>query len=117
MKEEMNSPTEWFLVLGLNTKLEVINYYVFGRAAESETTVSPSVIFRFLLMTGSPAGALVHNHPSGYLAPSPEDKLMTMRLLEAAKILSIRLVDHVIVSPAGYVSIRDEFREEDWLTK
>ncbi|OQA40310.1 MAG: hypothetical protein BWY52_02897 [Chloroflexi bacterium ADurb.Bin325] len=56
---------------------------------------------------------LAHNHPSGDPTPSKEDVDITRRLVEAARILGIRVVDHLIVgkpspSAAGYVSLREK---------
>ncbi|MDR0835981.1 MAG: DNA repair protein RadC [Tannerella sp.] len=53
---------------------------------------------------------LCHNHPSGNLRPSPQDDLLTSRLKEAAKLLSITLLDHIIISDNKYYSYSDEGR-------
>jgi DNA repair protein RadC len=50
---------------------------------------------------------LVHNHPSGDPTPSPEDVQLTERLVEAGRILGIRVLDHVVVGLGGYASLMD----------
>ena len=50
---------------------------------------------------------LVHNHPSGDPTPSPEDVQLTERLVEAGRILGIRVLDHVVVAHSGYASLMD----------
>ncbi|MBM4398410.1 MAG: DNA repair protein RadC, partial [Deltaproteobacteria bacterium] len=54
----------------------------------------------------------VHNHPSGDPNPSPEDVRFTRKLIEAAKLLDIRVLDHVIVAADGFVSMRETVRAE-----
>ena len=51
---------------------------------------------------------LVHNHPSGKLVPSEEDKRITKELKEAGHILDIRVLDHIIVAENGYYSFVDD---------
>ena len=56
----------------------------------------------------SAAGVLVaHNHPSGDLRPSPEDRETTRRLAAAGRLLGIALLDHVLVAESGYLSFRE----------
>lgn len=55
------------------------------------------------------AGIIVsHNHPSGKLKPSPSDLAFTRRLKEAGNLLDIQVLDHVILSSEGYLSLADE---------
>jgi DNA repair protein RadC len=51
-----------------------------------------------------------HNHPSGNLQPSRADESITQRIAEAANLLDIKLLDHLIVSDEGYYSFADEGR-------
>ena len=51
---------------------------------------------------------LVHNHPSGSLSPSQSDIQITNQLVEAGKILGISVLDHVIVSKKGHVSLKEQ---------
>ena len=53
---------------------------------------------------------LCHNHPSGSLRPSREDDCLTEHLDKAAKIMNIRLIDHVILTDGKYYSYADEGR-------
>ena len=57
---------------------------------------------------------LAHNHPSGDPTPSPEDVRFTQRLVEAARTLDIRVLDHVIVASGGFASIREQVREMEF---
>ncbi|WP_343241514.1 JAB domain-containing protein, partial [Methanoculleus sp. UBA312] len=50
---------------------------------------------------------LIHNHPSGTLSPSTQDLDVTRQLVEAGSILGIRVLDHIIVTKKGYVSLKE----------
>ena len=57
------------------------------------------------------AGIIVaHNHPSGNLRPSAEDDRLTKRIKDAAALLDIKLLDHLIIGSGGYYSYADEGR-------
>ncbi|HRO72609.1 MAG TPA: JAB domain-containing protein [Saprospiraceae bacterium] len=51
---------------------------------------------------------LCHNHPSGNLKPSNEDINLTKRVKEAAALLDIRILDHIIIGDMNYYSFADE---------
>lgn len=51
---------------------------------------------------------LVHNHPSGNTSPGRQDKLLTQSLKNAAKMVDIALIDHVIIGGDGYFSFAEE---------
>ena len=53
---------------------------------------------------------LVHNHPSGTLTPSAEDDRLTRNIKDAAKLIGIRVLDHVIIARDRYYSYNDEGR-------
>jgi DNA repair protein RadC len=59
--------------------------------------VSPKEVFRGAIVAGAVAMIVAHNHPSGDPAPSSADSQVTRSLREAARILDIELLDHVIV--------------------
>ena len=60
------------------------------------------------LTPGTTALLVVHNHPSGDPTPSPDDARLTIRLAQAADVLDMPLIDHLIVGDAGrYFSFRE----------
>jgi DNA repair protein RadC len=59
------------------------------------------------LLDSAAAVIFVHNHPSGDPAPSHEDRDCTNRLVEASKILGIRVLDHIIIGESDYYSFAD----------
>ena len=70
--------------------------------------VAMVLAMRKLLEVGATTFALVHNHPSGNVSPSPEDRRLTGAVRDAAKLFNIHLVDHVIIGAGKYFSFSDE---------
>ena len=64
-------------------------------------------MLRLALLEAASALVLVHNHPSGDPTPSPEDIAMTRVLAEAAEIVGVAVVDHVVVARGAYASMLD----------
>ncbi|HKB70557.1 MAG TPA: DNA repair protein RadC [Thermoanaerobaculia bacterium] len=69
--------------------------------------VEPREILKQALLEEAAAMILYHNHPSGDAAPSPEDVDFTRRLRQAADLVGVRLLDHVVVGRGGWVSLRE----------
>ncbi len=63
---------------------------------------------RVALRAGASAFLLVHNHPSGDPTPSEEDRRFTLRVAEAARVVGVPLVDHVVVGREGHVSMLEQ---------
>ena len=53
---------------------------------------------------------IFHNHPSGNLNPSPQDDALTRKIADAAKLLDIRLLDHIIITDGAFYSYQDQSR-------
>jgi DNA repair protein RadC len=64
-------------------------------------------VFADVITDRAAAVIIAHNHPSGDLQPSDEDMKTQIRLVEAGKILGIRVLDHLIVSRKGYLSFEE----------
>jgi DNA repair protein RadC len=69
--------------------------------------VHPANVLRPVLVAGGVAFIVFHNHPSGDPEPSPEDMLLTKRLMESSKIMGLPMLDHIIVASGRYVSLAD----------
>jgi DNA repair protein RadC len=79
------------------------------RGTLSRISVEPREILRECLQRGASSIYLFHTHPSGDPAPSAEDLLFTRRMAEAAEIVGLRLVDHVVLGHRGrWVSLREK---------
>lgn len=95
---------EEFRVLMLNAQHAVVKELVITRGILDASVVHPREVFKAAVAESAAAVILVHNHPSGDPAPSPEDRDVTQQLAEAGRILGIPVLDHVVVGDARYVS-------------
>ena len=105
---------EIFWVLLLDTKNKLIGQPVETTRGLLDTSpVHPREVFSKAVRYSAASVILAHNHPSGDPTPSKEDIDITRRLIEAARILGIRVVDHLIIGKPssdtpGYVSLREK---------
>lgn len=107
-KEGTISYKEYFKVLFLNQSQEVLGYTLISEGGLTETSVDVRVILQAALLTNSVALILAHNHPSGNLRPSSEDINLTKQVKDAAKLMRITVLDHIIMSSEHYYSFSDE---------
>jgi DNA repair protein RadC len=101
-----NLDRENFVVLLLNTKNEVIETSTVSVGTLGASLVHPREVFKPAVRASAASVILAHNHPSGKVEPSREDREVTRRLGEAAEILGIEVLDHVIVGD-GYFSMKE----------
>lgn len=99
-----NARTERFIVLTLDGAHQVIKSNLISIGLVNRTVVHPREVFYPAIIQNACAIVVSHNHPSGMLDPSPEDKDITDRLLHASEILGITLLDHVIIGRTGFFS-------------
>jgi len=89
--------TESLRLILLDTKFHLIRVEEISHGTLNESIAHPREIFRPALLYSAYAVILVHNHPSGDPTPSTADQRLTRNLLQAAELLQIRLLDHVII--------------------
>jgi DNA repair protein RadC len=99
---------EEFKVILLNNTNTVLGVADIAMGGKSFVPVDMKVIFSIALKASASKIILAHNHPSGKLVPSAEDKALTNKALEAGKFLDITVCDHLIVSEDGYISLKDD---------
>jgi DNA repair protein RadC len=100
-----SNPREHFIVLHLDTKNQVVSYTVTAIGTVDCCMVHPREIFQSAILAGASSIIVGHNHPSGILDPSPEDRVITARLREVGEMLGIKVIDSLIVSNEGFVSL------------
>lgn len=88
---------EEFWLMFLNSRNKITDKQRLSHGGLTETTVDLRVVFREAIRAGAIAIALAHNHPSGKTLPSGRDKKLTHDICEAAKLLRISVLDHIIV--------------------
>jgi DNA repair protein RadC len=99
--------TEQFKCLLLNAKHEVLKTVDVSQGGIDGTSALPRDVFRQAVREGACSVIVCHNHPSGDPEPSRDDLLLTKRLTEAAGILGVTLLDHVIFGDGRYVSLKE----------
>lgn len=101
----LNLPKEIFITALLNGRHELMREITVSEGCLTSSIVHPREVFRSAVREAAAAVLFVHNHPSGDPTPSVEDRRLTERLIEAGRILGIRVLDHVVVARRGYVSL------------
>ena len=97
---------EYFVCLSLNGANEVIENRVVTVGLLDSNQVHPREVYADPLTDRAASIIVAHNHPSGTLEVSPEDVALTDRLARAGKLLGIPLLDHIIVTKRGYLSLK-----------
>lgn len=103
-----DQPTEHCYALMLNQSSHIIKSVLISKGGMTETLVDIRVVLREALLCHATSIILCHNHPSGNVRPSHQDDGLTTRLREAAQLMNIHLIDHVIVTDGSYYSYADE---------
>ncbi|MDE6535722.1 MAG: DNA repair protein RadC [Muribaculaceae bacterium] len=101
---------EEFWVIMLNNNLKPMACERVSQGGIATTIVDIRILFKKVLDHQASTIAVCHNHPSGNLTPSIQDDELTKRIASAAKLLDIRLLDHLILSPTGFYSYHDQNR-------
>jgi DNA repair protein RadC len=99
---------EEFWVLLLNRANKVVRKEKISTGGVAGTIVDNKIILKLALEALASGMVLAHNHPSGNLKPSQADINLTKQIKQAAQLLEVNLVDHLIVTDHGYYSFADE---------
>lgn len=99
---------EEFWILLLNHANKVVAKVKIASGGVHQTIVDVKLLFKYALDRLATGIILCHNHPSGNLFPSAADKLLTNKIVDGAKFLDIRILDHVIIGRDEYFSFADE---------
>src|SRR5690606_26132531 len=99
---------EKFCVLYLNHANKLITHEIVSEGSLTATVVDTKLILRNALHHLASKIIVAHNHPSGNLTPSSSDIQLTQKIKDAATIMEIELLDHIIVAGNAYLSFKDE---------
>lgn len=100
-------PVERFGLVLVDARHQLIRVRILSIGSLDTVTAQPREVFRNALSAGAAGVIVFHNHPSGDPTPSPEDLVMTHRLVTAGKVLGIELLDHLIIGDARYFSMKE----------
>ena len=99
---------EEFWVLYLDNAHVLLERSLLGKGGFTATVVDVRLVLQQAIKWGATAMIVAHNHPTGNLTPSAADKALTHKLKDAAKVLDIVLLDHIIVGKNEYFSFADQ---------
>lgn len=98
---------EHLVAVLVDTKLRPTGYHVVSVGSLNEAIAHPREIMRAAVVASAYGIILMHNHPSGDSAPSEADRRVTLKVRDAADLLQIRFLDHVVVGDGNHYSFRE----------
>jgi DNA repair protein RadC len=98
---------ENFLIFYLNSKNKISKSEILFKGAMDSCTIDFKVIFRNALKYKAISIIIAHNHPSGDLTPSDNDKDIFSKIIEAGKIIQIKILDSIIFSKKEFYSMEE----------
>ena len=98
---------EHLIAILVDTKHRPTGFHVVSVGSLNEAIAHPREIFRAAVVAGAYGFVLCHNHPSGDPAPSEADRRLTLKIRDAAGILMIRFLDHVVIGDGRHHSFRE----------
>jgi DNA repair protein RadC len=94
-------PQESFISVALDARRNVLAVVRVSMGTLTQSMAHPREVFRVAFLANAAAVIVAHTHPSGDPSPSPDDHACTRRLREAAEIVGVPLLDHIIVGTDG----------------
>lgn len=101
-------PHEEFWILSLNRANQVVKEEHLSKGGISGTVVDIRLVCKSAIENNASSIVVAHNHPSGEVQPSEQDKSITTKLRDGLKLFGITLIDHIIVGDNKYFSFSDE---------
>lgn len=101
---------EHFAVLALDARRRVLAGELVSQGTLTQSMAHPREVFRSAIKLGAAAVVVGHNHPSGDPSPSPDDHAVTRRLRQAAELLGLPLLDHLVIGKGSHFS----YAESGW---
>ena len=101
------SDREQFVCLHLNARHQVNALEVVSIGTLNASLVHPREVFKGAILNNAAGVILAHNHPSDDPTPSNEDQALTQRMQQAGAIMGIEVLDHVIVGPDSFLSMKE----------
>lgn len=109
LQDMQSLPKEHFRGIYLNAHHRIVHDEVISIGTLDANLVHPREVFKPALEYGAIAVLLAHNHPSGITKPSEADIQVTLQLIEAGKIMGIRVIDHLIIGNSKFTSIHAHY--------
>lgn len=109
-----DSDKENFIVVHLDTRNKVQSIEIAYTGSVNAIHIRLADLFKGAILANAAAIIIAHNHPSGDPSPSPEDIGITQKIRQAAELLDIELLDHVIVGYQRFISLRERGLGGPW---
>jgi DNA repair protein RadC len=106
-EQKIDQNREHFWVVGLETNQRLLFIELISLGTVNKVLVEPMEVFSFALQKRAVKIVLVHNHPSGELRASEQDKDITDRLIQVGRIVDLPVEDHLIITDKSYMSFFD----------
>ena len=106
-EQKIDQIREHFWVIGLENNNRILFIELISLGTVNKTFAEPMEVFSLALQKRAVSIILCHNHPSGELRPSDEDKDITDRLIQVGIIVDLKVIDHLIISNKSYLSFKD----------
>jgi DNA repair protein RadC len=100
---------ETFYVICLDQKNQCIGVNLVSLGTLTAAAVHPREVLKPAVLLNSASIIVFHNHPSGNTEPSIDDIEISKRLKDAAELMGINFLDHIIVGDVGYLSLMEEY--------
>lgn len=104
----MGEMVEHFYCIVLDSQSNVRHVILVTKGILNSTLVHPREVFRPAIVAGAASIVVAHNHPSGDPTPSADDRAVTRQLVEAGRILDIKVLDHVVIGEGRYTSFAEQ---------
>jgi len=98
---------ESFFLIMLNNNGYTIGYVKISQGGITGTVVDPVIIAKYAIDSLAKSVILCHNHPSGNLKPSEQDKSITDKIKSGLRMFDINVLDHIILTENNYFSFQD----------
>ena len=108
MEELRHMQTECILLLMLDNKNRLLSSEIISKGTVNTSLLSTREILITALKNHAVSIILLHNHPSGDPSPSQQDILITLKVNEAAQLIGIPLLDHIIIGDNRYISLKEQ---------
>jgi DNA repair protein RadC len=114
---------EMFAVVAVNHRNQIIDSEILTTGSQEYCIVDPRLVYRWALTRDNMVYGVViaHNHPSGNPNPSPQDVIVTQRMLASADVIGIPMLDHLIIGNNNYFSFAEmglvKNKTTQWVTK
>ena len=107
MSEMMLLEQEHLRLILLDTRNHVLGTPTVYKGSLNTSVIRIGELFRYAIRDNAAALIVVHNHPSGDPAPSPEDVHVTRQIVQAGRLLDIELLDHIVIGHQRYASLKE----------